>query len=248
MPALLRQLAAATTFLTRVPLGRRVAVGAGDIARGAWAFPLVGAGAGLVAGGVVDGLEHVVPPLLAAALGVAVGALVTGAMHHDGLADAADALGGWSRERSLEIMRDHAVGAYGTLALVLVVLVDVAALGSLAGEADVAVLAAAAFASARAAMLPLALVLPSARPGSGQGRVLDGMGRARAAAGLALAAAVVLAAGVDAFWGMLAVGLTTLACGLFCRRWLGGLTGDLLGATAKLGESAFLVVVVAVRR
>ena len=62
-------------------------------------------------------------------------------MHLDALADTADALGGSSRERALEIMRDHAVGAFGAVALVVVCLVDAAAIGALAEGGDAARLA-----------------------------------------------------------------------------------------------------------
>ena len=62
------------------------------------------------------------PSLGAAALGLGVAALLTGALHLDALADTADALGGATRERRLEIMRDHAIGAFGAVALVVVLL------------------------------------------------------------------------------------------------------------------------------
>ena len=68
---------------------------------------------------------------MAAVLAVAAGAVVTGCFHEDGLADTADALGGTSRERRLEIMKDSRVGVFGVLALVLSTLVRVFAVSSL---------------------------------------------------------------------------------------------------------------------
>ena len=57
---------------------------------------------------------------------VAAWALATGAIHLDGLADSADALGGGDRERRLAIMRDPQIGSFGVLALVLVVVLKIA--------------------------------------------------------------------------------------------------------------------------
>ena len=60
---------------------------------------------------------------------LALGAMLTGGLHEDGLSDTADGLfGGWTRERRLEIMKDSRVGSYGVLALVLVTLVRWSAL------------------------------------------------------------------------------------------------------------------------
>ena len=120
MPAAeLRGLAAAVAFLTRIPVGRWIRLDAADIARGSAVFPLVGAGIGAAVGGIAQALSGSLTPPLAAVLGIAVGAALTGALHLDALADAADALGAQTRERALEIMRDHSIGAYGGVALVL---------------------------------------------------------------------------------------------------------------------------------
>lgn len=243
---MLRAAAAAVAFLTRIPVGRRVRLEADDVAAGAPLLPAVGGAVGAVVGLVADALAGPLPALVAGALGVALAALLTGAMHLDALADTADALGGWNRERALEIMRDHATGAYGTVAVVLVLIVDVAALGALAADGKAAVVALGAGAVGRAAMLPQALALPYARAGEGQGRVLEGMGVAGMAAGVVVGAALVLPAGAAGLAGLAAAAITALVLGLFYRRWLAGVTGDLLGATAKLAESAFLVAALAV--
>src|SRR5262245_11857332 len=108
MTEALRPAAAAVAFLTRVPLGRVVSVDAGDVGRGAWLFPAVGGLVGGTAGLLADVTAAWLPALAAGALAVALAALLTGALHLDALADTADSLGATSRERALEIMRDHA--------------------------------------------------------------------------------------------------------------------------------------------
>src|ERR1700730_3975956 len=89
-------LVAAVGFLTRVP------VRATDPARGAALFPVIGAGIGAVTGGTTYGLAQFLPALAAAGIALAIGALLTGALHLDGLADTADALGARTRDRALE--------------------------------------------------------------------------------------------------------------------------------------------------
>ncbi|HVU78559.1 MAG TPA: adenosylcobinamide-GDP ribazoletransferase, partial [Gaiellaceae bacterium] len=138
----LRAAAAAVTFLTRVPLPR-LRLDGGDVARAVVWFPLVGGALGAVVGVVAWAGTHVVPPTLAAALGVTVGVVLTGALHLDALADTADALGGTSRGRALEIMRDHSVGAFGAAALGLDLIVRIVAIGALAGHGVVGAVAAA---------------------------------------------------------------------------------------------------------
>src|SRR3954465_10897282 len=94
-----RAAAAAIAFLTRLPVGRLVDLDGDDVGRGAPLFPLVGAALGAAVAGLAILLNGPLPALPSAAVAVAVGTLLTGALHLDALADTADALGGDSRER-----------------------------------------------------------------------------------------------------------------------------------------------------
>jgi len=238
---------ASIAFLTRVPVGRLVALDGDDVARGAMFFPIVGAAVGGAAGLLADELVPELPALLAGALAVAFVAVVTGAMHLDALADTADALGATTRERALEIMRDHAIGAYGAVALFLACIVDASAFGALASGGDALLAGIVAGATGRAAILPLARALPYARSGDGQGRALEGLSWAGVVVGVVLAVALAASAGAP---GLVAAGGATAVAALLLlsfRAWLGGVTGDTLGATAKLCETAALVVFLAAR-
>jgi adenosylcobinamide-GDP ribazoletransferase len=246
MSEALRPAVAAVTFLTRVPLGRLVRIDAADVARGAWLFPVVGGAIGGAAGLLADVTAGWLPPLAAGAVAVGAAALLTGALHLDALADTADALGARSRGHALEIMRDHAIGAFGATALVVVCLLDAALLGTLAETDDAALVGLAAGAAGRAGMLPLAYALPYARSGEGQGRLLSGVGGPTVVLGLGFALLLVLPAGAAGLWAAGAAALATLAFGLFARSRFGGATGDVLGAAAKLAETAALVAAMAV--
>jgi adenosylcobinamide-GDP ribazoletransferase len=240
----LRPAAAAVSFLTRVPLGR-FELAADDVARGAFLFPVVGAGIGAFVALAAEWVAGPLAAFLAAVVAVALEAVLTGAIHFDALADAADGLGAHSRERALEIMRDPAIGSFGALALVLDALLKVGAIAMLvAGDALLPVLA--AFALGRTAPLLLGLTLPYARAGGGSGRALtDGRVWSRAG-GIALAGAIAAAA---LRWNALAVAgaaaAVTVVIGLGARRRLGGVTGDVLGAAAELATAAGLLAAAA---
>lgn len=228
-------LLAAVAFLTRIPEGRFAEIDGAAVRRAAPLFPLVGGAVGALGGGVVDLAAGPLPPLAAAALGLGAVAVVTGALHLDALADTADALGGTTRERRLEIMRDHAIGSFGAVALVVVLLFQASLLAS---QTSAWSAFAAAAACGRLAALPLAAFLPSARE---EGTALSNLSTASVVLGLLAACAV--AVGVRGFEGLAAVGaaaLTALVLGLFFRRWLGGVTGDTLGATSELAQAAAL--------
>lgn len=239
---------AAVSFLTVLPVARRTQLDADDVGRGAPLFPLVGAGVGAVMGGLTALLARTVDPTVAAAVGVAAGAGLTGALHLDALADTADGLGGRTRDDALRIMRDHHLGAYGVVALALALLIKTAAVAQLAaGHAAPSALIAAC-ALARAAPAPLAWALPYARPSEGKGRVLSGRTTpVRAVGSLAIGLAVAAAA---VRWHVLwAAGVAAaVAClfGLDARRRLGGVTGDVLGAVCEACETAILVALAAV--
>ena len=129
--------AGAVSFLTRVPVGRYVDVDGADVARGAAGFPLVGAGVGALTAGVALLAAQALPAFVAAALGVATAAVVTGAMHLDALADTADALGARGRDEALAIMRDSRIGTFGAVALALDLLLKVGCVATLVDRGHV---------------------------------------------------------------------------------------------------------------
>lgn len=128
----LRHYLLAIQFFTRIPVTGRVADWVGFspamLRASAAHFPGVGVVVGALVAGLTALLLVVLPagpftPLVAAVMGTVLSAMVTGGFHEDGLADVADGLGGSSdRARSLEIMKDSRVGAFGAMALVLALL------------------------------------------------------------------------------------------------------------------------------
>jgi adenosylcobinamide-GDP ribazoletransferase len=238
----LRAAAAAVSFLTVVPLGRFLEIGPEDVAKSGAVFPLVGALVGAAAAGCGAVLSHAVSGMLAAALALCVSVGLTGALHVDALADIADALGGRTRAQALAIMRDSRVGSYGLVAVVLLMLVEIAALTELLTRSPVPAVAL-AFALARAVAPVVAAAGVPARPGDGLGATLVGRGGGRAA--MAVIVAAILAALLPAPHRAAMLGCAA-ACAVGAawvwRARFGGVTGDTLGATIVLSEGACLVV------
>ena len=208
----------------------------------AWFAP-VGVVLGTVVGVTWVGANEVWPPAVAAAVVIAVDLVLTGLLHVDGLADAADGLlPPLDRSRRLEVMRTPEIGAFGVAAVGAVLLGRWAAVAS---QPDDALLIIGLWASARGAMgVALATVRP-ARP-TGMAAEFGGGSPIGAAAGagggLAIAA---LGAGI---WGMAAAAavlVTVAAVVEGGRRRVGGITGDVLGAACVVGETVGLVVAAA---
>jgi adenosylcobinamide-GDP ribazoletransferase len=244
MPAAsLRAVAGALSFLTLVPVGRFVALDAPDVARGTPLFPLVGAGVGALAGVIALALHPWLPAFTAAGVAVAFAVLFTGAMHVDALADTFDAAGGQSRERALEIMRDSRLGTFGASALALDLLLKVGAVAALLvrGGALPALIAAGAL--SRASSPPLATLLAYPRAGGGPGSALTGVPRLVAAVAVVVGVVIaVVAVESDAAWLVATAAGIAIGLGLLYRRWLGGATGDCLGAVTEVCETIVLVV------
>ncbi|GAA0400899.1 adenosylcobinamide-GDP ribazoletransferase [Micromonospora gifhornensis] len=204
--------------------------------------PLVGALLAVPVAGVLLLLGSLTAPLVAAAVAVTVSALLTRGLHLDGLADTVDALGSYRRgPAALEIMKKPDVGPFGVVALVLVLLMQVAALAELVDGPGPAILAAVVTASA-AGRLGVTLAcrrgVPAARP-EGLGALVAGtVGPVALVAGIAVVTLLAVPAVPDRPWqGPLAV-LTALAVAAVLLRHLvrrlGGITGDVLGAGVEL--------------
>lgn len=212
--------------------------------------PLVGLLLALPLAVLLDLADGALSPLLTAALAVGLLALLTRAMHLDGLADTADGLGsGRPAEQALEVMRRGDVGPFGVVTLVLVLLVQVAALSQLIASGDGTLGIAAALVVSRLA-LPLACLrgVPAARADGLGAAVAGSVSRPMAlvAVGLAFAPGLVLLAiGFEGMLPVLVAAPVGLLAGLLVGwravRRLGGVTGDVLGAVVEATFTAALV-------
>src|SRR5882724_3466656 len=160
---LLADLRVAVAFLTRIPMPHPDGAMPRDFVRAHRMFPLVGAAIGAAVGlFYLATLAIGLPSLAAAALALGAGALLTGALHEDGLADVADGFGGGrDKATKLEIMRDSRLGTYGALILLVTFVAKLSALATLPASLALPGLIA-AHALARAALPAMAMRMPFA--------------------------------------------------------------------------------------
>lgn len=214
------------------------------LARAQRVFPLVGAMIGAVVGIVYLALAATgIPALAAAALALGAGALVTGALHEDGLGDVADGFGGGrDRDAKLAIMRDSRLGTYGMLALLVAFAAKAAALPAL-GAATVPALIA-AHALGRVTIPILAAAMPYARSdGLGQSAGRPERASVLIAVGFGVAAALVCLPLAQALLAILLTAAGASAVALLAQRQIGGVTGDVFGAAEQVVEIVVLLLV-----
>jgi len=236
----LEPLLASLGFLTVLPVARRPL---GLPASGYALFPLVG----LLLGGLLLGLDWLLspalPPVARSALVVAALAGLTGALHLDGLADTADGLLAHAdRSQRLRIMADPHNGAFGFVAVAVVLLLKWAALIPLEGWLRGGALLLAPALARGGILLPLSLFPPAREEGMGAA-VARALRPRQALLGLGLTAALSLAI----FWpfgALLALAALAVAWGLgrLATARLGGTTGDVLGAAIELAEATVLLL------
>lgn len=236
-----RSLRAAMSFLTVLPVAN--ADGSPGERLGRAYFPAIGALVGLAAAAVFVVTSAIATPLLAAAAAVATLSALTGAIHLDGLADSADGLlARGDVARRLEVMRDPRLGSYGVTAIVLVLVLEVAALSPMSPARAIAALVIAG-ALSRLATLSVLVFTPYVRSTGLGVAAWDSKHRAiDLAVGAAGTAIVCLLDWRRALIAVVLVSLTALLVVVLARRRIGGATGDVCGATAELCELATLVV------
>ncbi len=238
---------AAFSLLTRLPVPVDHEEAGERAAYATWAYPLVGAVAGGLAGLLANlALALGAPAAISAALALTVLVIITGAMHEDGLADCADGLGGGANKtRRLGIMKDSRIGAYGAVALAIAMIARWSGIDALASGGHLFWSLIAVGAASRAPMvLAMFVMKPAREDGLSSGIGVPPPQSVAAAAGIAIIIAfITLGWGAFPliFWSLVAP-LPLLA---LANKLIEGQTGDILGGTQQLAEIAGLAVVVA---
>jgi adenosylcobinamide-GDP ribazoletransferase len=231
---------AALQFLTIFPWPKVRSRSADEVGRSAIFFPVIGFLLGLILVLVNRLLEPFASPGLLSVLLVTILVLLTGGLHLDGLGDTFDGLGaGGDRERMLRVMDDSHTGAFGLIAIVLLLFFKIHAIESIDSERSRALLAAPVL--GRWAMVVLGYRSQAAKPGLGS-NLLDHLETKHVL--FATFIALLLVAGILHGRGialMIWIAVFSLASKKYFHRRLGGVTGDTFGAVGELSETSILV-------
>ena len=241
----------ALMFYTRIPCPKWVGHSSGQLNEATRYFPLMGWIVGGSMAGTIYLALHLLPLSVSILLGLGVGILMTGAFHEDGWADVCDGFGGgWTKEQILLIMKDSRLGTYGTMGLLLLLGTKFWVLYEI-GQRSMPLLLATIVASHSVSRGLAATFIRT------HSYVRDDVGsKAKPiaqrlsltnlwiASGLALVPLVAFPHALFVL-SVLPAGLMRIYLGYYFKRWIGGYTGDCLGATQQLCEFTMILSVLA---
>ncbi|HXC05891.1 MAG TPA: adenosylcobinamide-GDP ribazoletransferase [Bacteroidia bacterium] len=243
----------ALMFYTRIPCPAWVDHSQENLTKATRYFPLVGIIVGGICGGIWYGAQFLFPRVVAIMLSMIAGVFVTGAFHEDGLADVCDGFGGgWTKQKILDIMKDSRVGAYGVIGLVLLFLFKYSLLISL-NPAVIPVVLISAHALSRFVTITFLYTHTYARPDT-EGQ--EDASKIRPIAQKPALKELIIAGffGITPLlllhspWVFLLIIPLFIIKGLLGRyfvKWIGGYTGDCLGATQQVTEILFYLCFIA---
>ena len=244
----LAELQLAFMLLTRLPAGTLTSQ-LPELAHARWAFPIVGCiVGGIIAASYIILSLLLLPSFAAAILAITAGLFSTGAIHEDGLADCADGFGGGeNREKKLAIMRDSAIGSYGTLSLIIIMGLRISLLSMLPAKLEIVTPIIICAVISRYAMVGYLCLLPAARQdglgnqASGNQTSGDNISALLLAGLIALPAFVIGAFGL--IYVIIAIVSVALIWGVIAKYQLGGQTGDVCGAGQIICETAGWLII-----
>lgn len=236
----MRSFWAALSFLTRIPVPIRPT--GGDWIRGTLFYPVVGLIIGLILSLFDWGIARHFPSLVRSVLDLSLWVFLTGGLHLDGLMDTADGFGAHrNRSQTLAVMKDSRVGAMGALAAILLLMLKGSALASFQKEMWIPLIVAPV--AGRMAVLLGIFSFPYAREqGIGTG-MQRGLTPIRFIVSFFIGSGIILY--ITGWKGLLLLagaGVITGWLAVVAMKRLGGLTGDLYGASVELTEAGVLLL------
>jgi adenosylcobinamide-GDP ribazoletransferase len=229
-------------FYTRFPCPKNLDYE--KLPRSAVFLPVIGWLVGSLSGAAFYLAASLWPQTVAAVIALITGIWITGAFHEDGFADVCDGFGGgYGKQRILEIMKDSAIGVYGTLGLMLLLFLKIGLLGSLQIQIVPWVLLAGHSVSR---LMPLLLMrryryARNENSKSGIAMFRPALFDLFSAAALALLPFIFLPG--KCLFAVFPVVLSSLWLGRYFDRHIGGYTGDCLGACQQVAETVFYLSV-----
>ncbi len=257
---------AALMFLTRIPVPRWVQHTEAYLQKATKYFTLVGIIVGTIGAGTYYLSSLFLSNTIAILLSMIATVFTTGSFHEDGFADVCDAFGGgYTKEKILEIMKDSRLGTYGTIGLILIMLLKfflLLELSSLALSPNIIavslpfafsfpLLMVAAHSVSR--FMPLVIIqsyeyvfqndLSKSKPLASQK-----LGFGEMAFAFIVSIIVFIFLPIQFLAALLFMGAITYGLGNFFKKWIGGYTGDCLGTVQQVSELVFLLSVLLINK
>jgi len=239
----------AIRFFTRIPISDRVPHSPEQLNNAARYFPAVGIIVGLVSA-IVFGMSSLFfPEPVCVVIAMATSIYITGAFHEDGLSDMTDGLGGgWDKTRIMEIMKDSRVGSYGVIAITMALLSKFVLLSAFnVGWIPLLLIAGHAFSRYCAVLIMAGMNYVREDASSKAKPLATQLSRNALIVASVFGLLPLLLLPISASLAGISLGLlATIWLGSKLQKWLGGYTGDCLGATQQLSELAFYLGALAV--
>jgi adenosylcobinamide-GDP ribazoletransferase len=250
----------ALMFYTRIPCPKNIDHNPDYLNKASRYFPLVGWIVGSVAFSVFCLFDYLIAPEIAVIFSIIASILVTGAFHEDGFADVCDGFGGgWTKEKILIIMKDSAIGAYGAIGVVLLLLVKLMSTNMLLRTASLSnvnayllyfLLFVTAHSLSRLAAVSIVFTHEYSREdASSKSKPIAQNYTWREVVGALFFGLLPLIVLSCFQWQLLLVLLPVFVTRFFLARyfqkWIDGYTGDCLGATQQVCEVVFYLSVIA---
>jgi adenosylcobinamide-GDP ribazoletransferase len=232
----------AVMFYTRIPVPSWVNHDADYLNKATKYFPLIGWIVGIIAVLVFVGANYLFNPSIAIIISMAASVLLTGAFHEDGFADVCDGFGGgWTKEKILMIMKDSRVGAYGVIGTIFILSLKFYVLASFT-PIQIPIVLIAAHALSRWAASTFILTHEYVR--ENEDSKAKPVAKKFLFAHFLIASLfgilpIILFKNAMAFLLIIPVYLMKVYLANYFKKWIGGYTGDCLGATQQLCEIVF---------
>jgi adenosylcobinamide-GDP ribazoletransferase len=217
-------------------------------------FPLIGFIVAVISLTAFAGASYLFSPEISVLLSMIVSVFTTGAFHEDGFADTCDGFGGgWTQEKILAIMKDSRVGTYGVIGLVLILSLKFYALLNISAKTNLltfGLLLISGHVLSRFSAIQIIRFMAYSREDA-QSKVKP-VAKGISTFDISIASiftAIPLVCLASQHVIFLAALLPVLAATLYLiwyfNKWIGGYTGDCLGATQQVNEVVFYLSMLA---
>jgi adenosylcobinamide-GDP ribazoletransferase len=234
----------ALMFYTRIPVPISTGYSDENLNKATRYFPIMGLIVGGLAALIFYGGQFILPKEIALLLSMAASIYITGAFHEDGFADFCDGFGGgYTREKVLTIMKDSRIGTYGSVGLMLILLVKFFSLNSIE-TVSIPLILVTAHAFSR--VFPVFMIYTTSYSRMDATSKTKPVGKKGSA--FSIIFAVVTGFALLYFIHWVAIALAFVICFLiffvfraYVLRKIDGYTGDVLGALQQLSEIGFYI-------